>query len=79
VPHRTDYGLNITPPMLSPGKLWSFVGIQWRRTRHSGRSGWDQPSELWKYNRLRVHFSTALMIGEHVYGSSGDFGPAPLT
>ena len=37
------------------------------------------PTELWKHNRLRVHFTTALAIGDHVYGSSGDFGPSPLT
>lgn len=35
--------------------------------------------ELWKHNRLRVHFTTALRIGDYVYGSSGDFGPAPIT
>jgi outer membrane protein assembly factor BamB len=28
---------------------------------------------------MRVHFSTAVRVGDTVYGSSGDFGPAPLT
>jgi hypothetical protein len=28
---------------------------------------------------VRVHFSTVVGVGDYVYGSSGDFGPAPLT
>ncbi|HYP08872.1 MAG TPA: PQQ-binding-like beta-propeller repeat protein [Bryobacteraceae bacterium] len=79
-PHRTDYGLNITPPVLARGNIAVVTsaysggarGLQLPTT--SGN-----PTELWKHNRLRVHFTTALAIGDHVYGSSGDFGPAPLT
>jgi hypothetical protein len=26
-----------------------------------------------------VHFSTVVRVGDYAYGSSGDFGPAPLT
>ena len=37
------------------------------------------PSEVWSSNRVRVHFSTIVRVGDYVYGSSGDFGPAPLT
>jgi outer membrane protein assembly factor BamB len=32
--------------------------------------------ELWFTNRMRVHFGSVLRIGDHYYGSSGDFGPA---
>lgn len=35
--------------------------------------------ELWKSNRMRVHFTNVIRIGDHVYGSSGDFGPTPFT
>jgi outer membrane protein assembly factor BamB len=35
--------------------------------------------ELWSNNRLRVHHSTMVRVGDYIYGSSGDFGPAPLT
>jgi hypothetical protein len=28
---------------------------------------------------MRVHFTNAIRVGEVVYGSSGDFGPAPFT
>lgn len=33
-------------------------------------------TELWFNNRLRIHHGTAIRLGDHVYGSSGDFGPA---
>ena len=28
---------------------------------------------------MRVHFTNAIRVGDVVYGSSGDFGPAPFT
>jgi hypothetical protein len=28
---------------------------------------------------MRVHFTNAIRVGEVIYGSSGDFGPAPFT
>ncbi len=35
--------------------------------------------ELWYNRRMRVMFSSFVRIGDYVYGSSGDFGPAFLT
>lgn len=35
--------------------------------------------ELWFTNRVRFMFLNAIRIGGHVYGTSGDFGPAFLT
>jgi len=35
--------------------------------------------ELWADEQVRVMFTNALRIGDHVYASSGDFGPVPLT
>ena len=34
---------------------------------------------LWEMKKLRVHHGNLVRIGDVVYGSSGDFGPAPLT
>lgn len=34
--------------------------------------------ELWYTRKMRVQHATAVRIGDHVYGSSGDFGPAFL-
>ncbi|MGH9631209.1 MAG: PQQ-binding-like beta-propeller repeat protein, partial [Bryobacteraceae bacterium] len=36
-------------------------------------------AELWHHKRLRVHHTNMVCTGGVVYGSSGDFGPAPLT
>jgi len=35
--------------------------------------------ELWYSPRFRVHFSTAMRLGDVVYASTGDFGPAFFT
>src|SRR5262249_19758266 len=35
--------------------------------------------ELWANRRMRVHHTTMLRLGDLVFGSSGDFGPAPMT
>jgi outer membrane protein assembly factor BamB len=45
-------------------------------TREGGKTTVKEP---WANNRMRVHHSTMVRVGEFVYGSSGDFGPAPLT
>lgn len=34
--------------------------------------------EVWYTRKMRVQHTTAVRIGDHVYGSSGDFGPAFL-
>ena len=35
--------------------------------------------ELWYTNRVRFMFLGAIRIGDHIYGTTGDFGPAFLT
>lgn len=37
------------------------------------------PEELWFNNRVRFMFLNAIRLGEYVYGTTGDFGPAFLT
>lgn len=34
------------------------------------------PEELWYSRKFRIHHADAIIIDDHVYGSSGDFGPA---
>jgi outer membrane protein assembly factor BamB len=34
--------------------------------------------EVWAHEQIRVMFTNVLRIGDHVYASSGDFGPIPL-
>jgi hypothetical protein len=34
---------------------------------------------MWFSGRMRVHICTVTRLGDYVYGSSGDFGPAFMT
>ena len=34
------------------------------------------PEELWYSRKMRIHHANAVRIGDYVYGSSGDSGPA---
>ena len=81
-PHSTSWGLNISTPVWGEGNLL-FVSSAYNGgssvTRLSRANGKTIAAEVWRSNRMRIHFSTAVRVGEYVYGSSGDFGPAPLT
>jgi len=78
-PHVTDWGLNISTP------VWGNDNLLFLSSAYSGGSrvlklaqaaGKTTVTELWFNNRLRIHHGTAIRIGDYVYGSSGDFGPA---
>ena len=79
--HKTDYGMNISTPVWGGDNLL-FISSAYdggsrmlRLTRQEGKTNVD---ELWFTNRMRVHFGNAIRLGDYVYGSSGDFGPAFL-
>lgn len=82
-PHRTSWGLNISTPVWSPSDHLLFVssayetGSRVLELRQSG--GKTTVSQKWFNNRMRIHIGTAIRIGNTIYGSSGDFGPAFLT
>ncbi|HYO82991.1 MAG TPA: PQQ-binding-like beta-propeller repeat protein [Bryobacteraceae bacterium] len=78
VGHTTMYDINAATPawcedasvlVVSSGYDGGARGIQ------VGKTG----SELWHHKRLRVHHTNMTCTGGIVYGSSGDFGPAPMT
>lgn len=78
-PHETNWGLNISTPVWGEGNLL-FVSSAYnagsrllRLTRSKGKTSVE---ELWFNNRMRIHFGTAIRVGDYIYGSSGDFGPA---
>jgi outer membrane protein assembly factor BamB len=81
-PHHTSWGLNISVPVWGEDHLLFFSSAYnggsavIRLTRQGSKT---VPVEVWSNNRVRVHFSTTVRVGDYVYGSSGDFGPAPLT
>jgi outer membrane protein assembly factor BamB len=79
--HKTDWGLNISTP------VWGSDNLLFLSSAYSGGSrvlhlmragGKTNVRELWFSSRMRVHFGTAIRLGDYVYGSSGDFGPAFL-
>jgi outer membrane protein assembly factor BamB len=81
-PHSTSWGLNISLP------LWSGDNTLFVSSAYNGGcvalqlhvvNGKTVVKELWTTNRMRVHIGNLLRIGDTLYGSSGDFGPAPLT
>lgn len=81
-PHKTEYGLNISMP------AWGDDNVMVVSSAYSGGSrglrlaqagGKTTVTELWASNRLRVHFGSIIRLGDRVYASSGDFGPAFVT
>jgi outer membrane protein assembly factor BamB len=81
-PHPVEYGLNTTTPVWGVDNLL-FVSSGYdggSRVLKLTRAG-DKTTaeELWAHKLMRIQFSNAVRIGDVVYGSSGDFGPAPFT
>lgn len=80
--HPTQYGLNISTPVWGEGNLLflssAYTGGS-RMMRLAHADGRTTASEQWFTTRMRVHMGTAIRIGDRVYGSSGDFGPAFVT
>jgi outer membrane protein assembly factor BamB len=81
-PHETDYAVNAATPVWADGNVLivsSAYGTGTRAIRLERSGSETRTQELWSNHRLKVHHGNMLRIGEYVYGSSGDFGPAPLT
>jgi outer membrane protein assembly factor BamB len=81
-PHKTSWGLNIALPVWGDDGILvmsSAYGSGARALKLTREGGKTTVKELWANNRMRVHHSTMVRVGDVIYGSSGDFGPAPLT
>jgi outer membrane protein assembly factor BamB len=80
-PHSTSYGLNISTPVWGGGNQL-FISSAYNggtRLLQLTRNGpATSVRELWFTSRMRVHFGTVIRLGDYIYGSSGDFGPAFL-
>ncbi len=81
-PHKTTYDLNVAMP------VYGADGILVMSSAYSGGAQGVQltrqgdrviSKSLWEMKKLRVHHGNLVRIGDTVYGSSGDFGPAPIT
>lgn len=81
-PHETEFGLNVSTPVWGEDNLL-FVsssyggGSRVLRLMRDGKK--TKVEEVWAHKLMRVHYSNVVRLGDYVYGSSGDFGTAPLT
>ena len=77
--HVTEWGLNISNPVWGPDNLL-FISSAYsggsRVLKLTQKDGKTTAEEVWAHKRMRLHHGTAIRIGDYVYGSSGDFGPA---
>ena len=80
-PHDPGNDLNCSMPLWGPDNIL-IVSSAYKAGSRALRlsEGRDSvPEELWFTQRTRFMFLGALRLGDHVYGTSGDFGPAFLT
>jgi outer membrane protein assembly factor BamB len=81
-PHPVDFGLNTSTPVWGPDNLLfvsSGYGGGSRVLKLSRAGEKTNVEEVWANSLMRVHFTNAIRVGDLIYGSSGDFGPAPFT
>ena len=80
--HPVDFGLNTSTPVWGADNLLfmsSGYGGGSRVLKLSRAGDKTTVEELWANRLMRIHFSNAIRVGDVIYGSSGDFGPAPFT
>ncbi len=80
-PHKSDWGLNISTPVWGPDHLLFCSSAQAyhggsRMLQLTRAGGKTTAKELWFSPRRGVHISNAIRIGDYIYTSVGDFGPA---
>ncbi|MPY88280.1 MAG: PQQ-binding-like beta-propeller repeat protein [Luteitalea sp.] len=80
--HDTSGDMNISTPLWSPDNLLFVTsaydgGSRMLRLVRNGTS--TRVDEQWFTNRLRVHIGTVIRLDDFIVGSSGDFGPTPMT
>ena len=81
-PHDTNGDMNNSTPIWGSDNvlLISSGYDQGTRALRLTREGnTTKVEELWFSNRLKVMFANALRLGDHLYASHGDFGPAVTT
>jgi outer membrane protein assembly factor BamB len=78
-PHDTSGDMNNTTPIWGDDNIL-FVTSAYdqgsRAIRLSRKGDSTSVEELWFTNRFRLMFTNGIRIGNHLYGTSGDFGPA---
>jgi outer membrane protein assembly factor BamB len=81
-PHDPGNDINCGTPLWGPDDIL-FVSSAYkagsRAIRLTQQGDATVPEELWFTHRVRFMFLNALRLGDYVYGTAGDFGPAFLT
>lgn len=78
-PHKTQWDANICTPVWCKDNILfvsSAYGNGARGMQVSKEDGKWTAKELWYNPKMKIHHGNAVAIGDYVYGSSGDFGPA---
>ena len=81
-PHKTSWDLNIAMPVWGDDNILvisSAYGTGARGLRLSRQGNKTSVEEIWSNPRMRIHHGVMVRVGDYAFGSSGDFGPAPLT
>jgi len=81
-PHKTDWGLNISTPVWGPDKrlfLSSAYGTGSRVLELTRADGKTTLKEVGYAGKLQLHFGNGIRVGDVIYGSSSNFGPAFVT
>ncbi|MGH9848087.1 MAG: PQQ-binding-like beta-propeller repeat protein [Blastocatellia bacterium] len=82
-PHKTDFGLNISTPVWNAADglliISSAYGVGTRALQIVRNGDQTTARQAWHNKRMRIHFGTMVRIGDYVYGSSSDSGPAFFT
>jgi len=77
-PHAADYGITISTPVWSDGKLL-FISSAYnggsRLLQLSRQDGKTTVTELWFNRKVQVHWGDVLRIGGYFYCSNGHNGP----
>lgn len=80
--HDPGNDLNCSTPLFGPDNIL-FVSSAYRAGSRAIQLKPDRDvtyaEELWFTNRVRFMFLNAIRVGDFVYGTTGDFGPAFLT
>lgn len=77
---ESSAGMMATPIFVPPDRLFysSGYGGGTRVLRVARREGKWSVEELWHSLKMKVHHASMVLAGDHVYASSGDFGPAMI-
>lgn len=81
-PHDPGNDLNCSTPLWGDDNILFLssaykAGSRAIRLRQEGAA--TVPEELWFTSRVRFMFLNAIRLGDYIYGTTGDFGPAFLT